>query len=117
LMGAADLDDEAGLDFPSFVRLMVNVTKQRLKDSDGAKGPSNADVTPAKTGDESRVKMAVTGSPAEVSCMPIPSSRRWFSEFESCEKTRAVVDVVVAVVVAAVGVIIIVDTVIIQITR
>ena len=34
-----------------------------------------------------------------------------------CEKTRAVVDVVVAVVVAAVGVIIIVDTVIIQITR
>ena len=31
LMQAADLDDEAGLDFPSFVQLMVNVAKQRKR--------------------------------------------------------------------------------------
>ena len=38
LVEAADLDDEVGLDFPSFVRLMVNVTNAK-----GKKGPLSPD--------------------------------------------------------------------------
>ena len=57
LMSAADLDEEAGLDFPSFVRLMVDVTKDRRKKSGRGEGLSKGETPPSNNGDGSGIEM------------------------------------------------------------
>ena len=66
LMQAADLDDEAGLDFPSFVQLMVNVAKQRKKESSPENSPSGI-VGLSKPGDDDSIEITNSESAEPVS--------------------------------------------------